>query len=136
MLNYVELSLRFRLPPYPPSLFILFLFFTNFIIAFSSPTPMLYLLLIFFYGSLMLFRTSTITLHLKTMALVNFILIWAYFNNVLITRWEENFVFIGVIFIFAKQMLNIFVGILKAYFFMKHMEFEDVFWIVQLGTFT
>lgn len=56
--------------------------------------------------------------------------------NVTITKKEEYLIFIGFILVFAQDAIKIAIGILKAYFFMKQMEFEDVFWIVQLGTFT
>lgn len=88
MLKNVELTAHFRLPPFPPSYFVLFFFLLNIVLACLSPYMMLYLLFAFVYGSLMLYRVHTSQMYLKITIVLNMFVIWAYANEVVITRSE------------------------------------------------
>lgn len=135
MLRNIELAAHFRLPPFPPSTLVLSLVIINLVIACRSANMMLFLFFAFIYGSLMLYRVHNVQIYLKITIMANAVVLWAYLNGVVITRSEENFVFYAFVIIFSKKLVLAAIGVFKALCCFKPVEFDDVFWVIQFGSY-
>lgn len=88
MLKNVELAAHFRLPKFPPSLFILGLLILNLVISCFSSNQMVFQLFGFIYGILILYRVHTVQVYLKIIMFLNTFVIWSWWvNGVNLTRF-------------------------------------------------
>lgn len=106
----------------------------NLVLGLISRNTAIFSMFAFIYGNLMMYRINSVEYYIRLVLVLNAFPVWAWFNDVEMGILEGQVLFVFCLLLFGKVLGFAALGVGEALGFMKKVEFDDVYWVIQMGS--